>query len=115
MANVTRKRKVVKPDEFILLRSQRPIPACEILPQGNPGLALINQVAYRLEYHSELPAQGEPVIRGYRLTKPDGTCYDLPRDLSECECMGSLRWSSTGTICKHRRALAQFQDERNLL
>lgn len=88
--------------EVELLR--RPITACEILPAGLAGLVRINGTEYALAYHSELPATGEPIVRGYRLTKDDGTAYDLPHDLRSCDCLDGMVRSRPGG-CKHAAAL----------
>jgi hypothetical protein len=95
-------------DQFILLR--RPICCCEILPNGAPGLASINGGEYRIACNAELPEVGEPIVYGYRLTSPAGDVYDVPADLSSCDCMGSERWRAQfgADVCKHVRALAQF-------
>ena len=95
------------PDCFVLV--EKPICPCEMLPAGLPGVALLNGHEYRVEINADLPAIGEPQVHGYRLTNPDGDTYDVPADLSSCECLGHLRWSQDrGTVCKHRRALAHF-------
>ena len=43
-------------------------------------------------------------LLGYQLVKADGTTYELPADLSECNCADSVYRERPGG-CKHRRAL----------
>jgi hypothetical protein len=42
---------------------------------------------------------------GYRLTKPDGQVYDLPADLSACDCPDGTYHSERPGGCRHRKAL----------
>jgi hypothetical protein len=107
MPTTTRTRKP-REDAFTLLR--RPISPCEMVPAGIPGAVEINGDVYTLGYNATCPEQGDVVIHGYRLTKGGGTVYDLPEDLSECECLGHLRWSQErGIRCKHRRCLEELK------
>lgn len=57
---------------------------------------------------------------GYRLEKPDGTVYDLPADLSGCDCPDAVYRRSQAKepelrACKHvrglRKALADLDSE----
>ena len=43
---------------------------------------------------------------GLQLVKPDGKTYELPADLSECNCPDSLYRERQGG-CKHRKALRE--------
>lgn len=51
-------------------------------------------------------------LLGYRVTedKPGGVCYDLPADLSSCDCRGFQGWQN----CKHQRSLVALR-ERGLI
>lgn len=44
------------------------------------------------------------IVMGYRLIEdtPEGVMYDIPADLSSCECPAGLRYDTT---CKHRRCV----------
>jgi hypothetical protein len=46
-------------------------------------------------------------LAGYRLTKPDGTAYDLPADFSACDCPDAVYAAERPGGCKHRKALAK--------
>src|SRR5262245_34161141 len=76
-----------------------------MFPEGLPGVLTIGTGLYRVETIAELPEAGEPVVYGYRLTKADGTTYDLPADASTCECLGFLRWNKP---CKHIKAVREL-------
>jgi hypothetical protein len=54
---------------------------CTLLPNGREGFVTIDSTAYML---GPIVVKGE--VRGYRLTKSDGTNYDLPATLDSCEC-----------------------------
>jgi hypothetical protein len=43
---------------------------------------------------------------GYRLRKEDGTTYDLPADLSSCDCPDGTYHPERPGGCKHRKAMA---------
>jgi hypothetical protein len=59
------------------------------------------EVGYVLTPH--LSESGE--LLGWRLERADnGKCYDLPADLSACDCKDSLYRDRPGG-CKHRKAL----------
>jgi hypothetical protein len=62
----------------------------------HPGYLLINGTTYVVELLQD----------GYRMTKTNGDCYDLPRDLSTCDCPDSVYASERPGGCKHRRALS---------
>jgi hypothetical protein len=84
-----------------------PICPCELMPRGEAGVVRIGSGHYALEYNAELPQNGQPVVYGYRVVKPDGTAYDLPHDLSSCDCLGGLHHGR----CKHQAALRQLRAE----
>jgi hypothetical protein len=109
-----RKPRVKAPDEFLFLR--RPICPCEMVPEGLPGAVSINGGIYLLGYNATLPEVGQPVVYGYRLTKDDGTVYDIPSDLSGCDCRGSERWAPTRgpLVCKHVRCVAYLREQGRL-
>jgi hypothetical protein len=46
------------------------------------------------------------LLTGYRLEKPDGTAYDLPADLSSCDCPDHCFHPERPGGCRHMRALA---------
>jgi hypothetical protein len=46
-------------------------------------------------------------LAGYRLTKSDGTAYDLDATLSSCDCPDSEFAPERPGGCKHRKALAK--------
>jgi hypothetical protein len=63
-----------------------PIAPCEILPKGAPGLLEINQQLYAVSILGFLPAEGEPCLEGFRLTKGNGEAHDLCRIDGRLEC-----------------------------
>lgn len=67
---------------------RHPIAPCEILPAGLAGVVSINATHYAVEIIGYLPEVGEPVVDGYRLSKPDGTAHDvcLVHGRMECTC-----------------------------
>jgi hypothetical protein len=44
-------------------------------------------------------------LLGYRLEKPDGTAYDLPADLSSCDCPDGTFHPERPGGCRHQKAL----------
>jgi hypothetical protein len=79
-----------------------PVRAGSKSPQPPPATILINGIAYGL---ARLAAHADVAARAFRLTKPDGTTYDVAQradGVCSCECLGHLRWS---VACKHIRAL----------
>jgi hypothetical protein len=44
-------------------------------------------------------------LTGYRLEKPDGEVYDLPADLSSCDCPDRCFHPERPLGCRHMRAL----------
>ena len=80
-----------------------------MIPAGLPGLAMINGGEYQVAYNAELPEVGAPIVFGWRLTSPAGEVYDVPADLSGCDCCGNERWRSQfgPQVCKHVRFISQ--------
>lgn len=64
---------------------------------AHPGVLTINGTTYIVHAH----------VTGYRLVKPDdGTAYDLPADLSSCDCPDAcFRLKRAAGLCKHARGL----------
>ncbi len=44
-------------------------------------------------------------LAGFRLTKPDGTAYDLPADLSSCDCPDATYHPERPGGCRHQKAM----------
>jgi hypothetical protein len=65
---------------------------------GLGGVLEINGQSYEL-----LPLYTDDTLDGYRLLKSDGTMYDLPRDLSGCDCPAHTYRPEQP--CKHMLAL----------
>lgn len=97
--------KTKTPKATTVRLTARPVCPCELLPNGQAGEVMINDDAYAIEYIGELPATGQPVIHGYRLTKPDNTTYDVPASTDACECWGHMRHGH----CKHTSALRHLR------
>jgi hypothetical protein len=74
------------------------------------GVLEVNGVSYEL---LPLYSGAETVLDGYRLLKADGTMYDLPRDLSGCDCPAHT--FRPEQPCKHmlaiKAAFARLADE----
>jgi len=74
------------------------------------GVLEVNGQSYEL---LPLYSGAETVLDGYRLLKGDGAMYDLPRDLSTCDCPGHT--FRPEQPCKHMLALkaafARLADE----
>ena len=102
MASMTHTCKPVKQVACTCLQS--PICPCEMFRQGKLGTVCINGQDYAIGYHGELPATGEPVIRGYHLTSiSSGKSYDLSRYSCDCaDCTYRQR------KCKHLQAVEQL-------
>jgi hypothetical protein len=65
------------------------------------GVLAINGTAYEV-----LPLFDGLALVGYRLLKPDATMYDLPADLSGCDCPDrTFNPGRPGGGCKHMFAL----------
>jgi hypothetical protein len=52
-----------------------------------------------------LPLFDGEVHVGYRLLKADGAMYDLPADLSGCDCPDSVLHPERSGGCKHQASL----------
>src|SRR5262245_29377015 len=100
MATLTRLPRPVKPASGSCKLVRAPLYPGEILPRGAPGLVEVNGACYRLEAIAD---RGAPV-RGYRLTKADGTACDV--DLScghpSCDCPDA---TYRQRACKHLLAV----------
>lgn len=72
---------------------RQPLPRCEVLPDGLPGVLEINGTVYAVEILGYLPAEGPLVLDGYRLTKTNGEAHDvcLVAGRLECTC-GDWLW-----------------------
>src|SRR5262245_56277428 len=75
---------------------------------GLGGVLEINGQSYEI-----LPLYTGDVLDGYRLLKSDGVMYDLPRDLSTCDCPAHT--FRPDVACKHmlavKAAFARLADE----
>lgn len=95
----------------------KPICSCEILPAGLPGLVSINDRTYALSLNATLPDVGEPIVHGYRLTSTDEyKAYDLPADLSTCDCPDHVfrRGTIEHPCCKHQLAMRLWRERGDL-
>jgi SWIM zinc finger len=116
--NATRTRRRVLPvrlEEATVL--SRAICVCEMIPAGVPGLVSINGATYTLALNATLPEVGEPIIHGYRLTSMESyKSYDLPADLSTCDCPDWYFRRNTveHPCCKHQLAVRQFREQGKL-
>jgi hypothetical protein len=108
MSSIPLKWRAVKPAVCESKLHRKPLAPCEILPAGLPGLLEINGTVYAVDILGYLPAEGEPVVDGFRLTKDDGTAHDvcLVAGRSECTC-GDWIWRRASQAdpelldCKH--------------
>lgn len=93
----TRTRKPTTPE--VVLHAA-PLAKCTLKPRGAAGCVQIGEDFYSLRYIDD----GSDIL-GYTITKVSGPGagepYDVPHDLSSCECKGHLRWGR----CKHLIAL----------
>jgi hypothetical protein len=64
------------------------------------GVLQINGTEYEV-----LPLFDDQARIGYRLLKADGTMYDLPADLSGCDCPDHTFHPERPGGCKHMQAL----------
>jgi hypothetical protein len=69
------------------------------MTDAHPGVLLINGMPYLVREH-----RTDGCLTGYALVKADGTVYDLPPDLSSCDCPDATFTDRPGG-CKHRKAL----------
>jgi hypothetical protein len=100
MATVTDPRNPIK-----VRKATRPATGlCRWLSKPNAqhegGVLAINGTRYEL-----LPLYDGQVRVGYRLLKADGTMYDLPADLSGCDCPDATYHPERPGGCKHGAAL----------
>jgi len=108
MTSLPSKWRAVKPAMCESRLHHAPLAPCEILPDGLPGLLEINGSFYEVSILGYLPAEGEPVVNGFRLTKDDGTAHDvcLVAGRLECTC-GDWIWRRASQTsreladCKH--------------
>jgi hypothetical protein len=93
MTSLQRKTRFVKPAVCVSEVLRHPIAPCELLPGGLAGVLVINGTHYSVEVLGYLPEHGEPVVDGYRLTKPNGEAHDLclVGGRLECTC-GDWLW-----------------------
>jgi hypothetical protein len=93
-----------------LIASRRPV---------KPGsVKVLRPVGTVNDRAGEVQVNGKPYLlevlsTGYRLFAYDGrrqtsTCYDLPTDLSACDCPDAT-YRAKPEGCKHRRALAALR------
>jgi hypothetical protein len=71
---------------------------CRPDAHGLGGVLEVNGQSYEV-----LPLYTGDTLDGYRLLKADGIMYDLPRDLSTCDCPS--RGFRPDAPCKHMLAL----------
>jgi hypothetical protein len=100
MATVTDPRNPIKSR-----KATRPATGtCRWLTKPNAnhegGVLDINGTVYEV-----LPLHDGETRVGYRLLKTDGTMYDLPADLSGCDCPDSTFHPERPGGCKHRVGL----------
>jgi hypothetical protein len=106
MAILIRTRQPLQPAAGTCRWLRRPIWPCELLANGLPGLLRIRETVYGVLPLADLPATGPAVTRGYRLSKDDGTTYDVSLEgHGSCDCPdGTYRGERPGG-CKHQKAL----------
>lgn len=96
---------------------RRPIAPCRLVPAGLAGEVEIEDgrrtVRYALSYVVRLDAEGWAEIDGYRLSKADGTVYDIPEDLTSCDC-GDATFRQREGGCRHRQALLQLREREEI-
>jgi hypothetical protein len=114
MQESKRRWSAVKPCQCDSKLHLNPIAPCEILPKGAPGLLEINQQLYAVSIFGFLPAQGEPCLEGFRLTKGNGEAHDLCRIDGRLECTcGDWVWRRAAQAeralqdCKHIKAVKE--------
>jgi hypothetical protein len=83
-----------------------PHPGCLVITARRSGGASVSE-AYTLTENRQ-----DGRLLGYRLRKADGTVYDLPADLSSCDCPDfTVNRAHAPTaelrLCKHCRGLRQ--------
>jgi hypothetical protein len=91
--NATRKRRPLQPVHGTAKWLRRP--ADKVGQDPKSGLLEINGTLYSLLIHET----------AYELRKGDGTSYNLPLDLSGCDCPDATFASERPGGCKHRKGL----------
>jgi hypothetical protein len=111
MASLPRPRKPLQPVSVQGRFLQRPVAPCEILPQGAPGVLLIDGSPYLVSIIGELPPEGEPLVFGWRVVKHDGTHYDIDTRTAwgqwQCDCPDATYRGERPGGCRHAAALRQ--------
>lgn len=96
MASVSKERRPVKAVHGCCRWAVQPT-------STHPGCLVINDVAYLVHENRH-----GALLLGYRLTKRDGTAYDLEADQDGnpvgCDCPDAVRRERPGG-CKHRKSL----------
>ena len=77
MNNSTRQHYFVNPAVCESAVIRQPIAPCELPAAGLAGELVINGTTYTVEVLGYLPAEGEPVTDGFRLTKTNGEAHDV--------------------------------------
>ncbi len=103
MSIVNDPHEPAKPVSGVARWIDRPIAPCDALPNGAPGLLLINETVYRVTILGTLSPQGALAVDGYAVEKADGTVYHIDRQHGECSCADC---TFRGRQCKHSSALA---------
>lgn len=113
MATVSRERAPLKPVQIRAVWLKRPVAPCEIVKDGIPGVLSIDGRPYLATLLADLPDRGEPVVRGARLVKADGSTYDIDLDSPfwECSCPDSTYRPNRPGGCRHAAALRQAMSE----
>src|SRR5262245_20073210 len=111
MSTLPRSRQPLQPVQVAGRFLQKPICPCEIVPQGKPGVLSIDGLPYLVSYVGELPAEGEPIVRGYQVVKADGTVYHIDTQTRwgqwQCDCADATYRGERPGGCKHVAALRQ--------
>ncbi len=105
----------VRLEEAVVLR--RAVCPCEMQPEGIPGLVSINHKVYLLAYNATLPETGEPTVHGYTLTSTaTGKGYDLPADVSTCDCPDWFFRRNTveHPRCKHQLSIRRWKEAHKI-
>jgi hypothetical protein len=97
-------RKPLNPIHGIARWIHPPILPCEATLAGLPGLLHVETArvgtVYMVTVHVAAGA-----VTGYRLTKPDGTKYDIDALRFTCDCPDATFNANRPGGCKHARAL----------
>jgi len=103
-----RPRKPLAPVPLSWQWLYRPLFPCTLLPDGSPGLMLLNKQVYLVSVLGELPADGPVIVRGVRFTKADGSVYDVSADTFGCDCGDGTYRPERPHGCKHARAAREW-------